>query len=227
LDIAAAVDGVGTEDQLAGIRVAGEDGAGHRPASAAAQRGGAVGQHVVQDLVARAGRVELEGPVTVGDDVVVDEVITAGVVQVDPGCSVAAGADVIDAVVADLAAAPVGAVGIDAAAVGGLEHDVVDEVVEHNRAAGVTELDSVAAAIVDGIALNAHRRPQYGNSGGVGGVVVGVVDDAVEHRIVRPVHVHPVAGAEVDLAVFQDVVHAGELDAAGAAGPTARSRGRL
>ena len=51
------------------------------------------------------------------------------VVEVQAGRAPAAGVDVVDAVVGDAAAGAVGAVGVDAAAVGGLEHHVVDQVV--------------------------------------------------------------------------------------------------
>src|SRR5688500_11405574 len=155
----------------------------HRPQHVAAlARGHAVlhaHQRVVEDLVVTAGGVHLQRVVRVPHDVVVDEVVGAEVVQVDAHAAEAAGAHVVDHVVGELGALAVGAVGVDAAAVGGLEHHVVDLVVRDADVGRAAGLDAVAGGVVDRVAGDVVAAASDQHARVVADGVADVVDDVV------------------------------------------------
>src|SRR6185295_10926948 len=102
--------------------------AGHVLRAAAGDAAAGGDERVVEDLVVRPGRVELDAVIDVVGEVVVDDVVGRPVVEVDGHAAEAPGRDVVDAVVGDLSTLTVGPEGVDAAAVGRMEHHVVHDV---------------------------------------------------------------------------------------------------
>ena len=108
------------------------------------------------------------------------------VVQIDAGRAVAAGVNVVDDVVADFGSVAVGSPGVDAAEIGHLEADGVDQVVRDERTVGISADDAGSAGIVDCVVLNGFVAAERGDAGFVAGFVIDVVDDGVFDGVARP-----------------------------------------
>src|SRR5207248_4266704 len=100
-----------------------------------------------------------------------------------------------------------------AAAVGGLEHDVVNRVAQDAHA-GDAVGDAGAAGVVDGVVLDEGAARLHAHRRRVAGVRGDVVDDVVDDADAAVADVHAVARAIGDGAVLQDAVGALEGDAA-------------
>src|SRR5204863_5094953 len=114
--------------------------------------------------------VQLHRVVGVPHDVVIDDVVARAVVQEDPRPAETAGLDVVDLVVGDLGAAAVHPEGVDGAAVGGLEHRVVDQVVGNLQRVGVGQLHRGAAGVVDRVPRDDVPAPDRAHPRGVAGI---------------------------------------------------------
>ena len=124
---------------------------------------------VVVDVFVVAGEIHRQAAVHVCGDVVVNREIRRVVVEKDtsrtvlPAGHVVRGGDVVDGVVSDCAATAI-ADGIDAAAVVGLDHGIVNGVRQDAYTGGL-EIDPVPAGVVDrvvvdfGVAAVVARRP--------------------------------------------------------------------
>jgi hypothetical protein len=164
-------------------------------------------QRVVVDVLVFAAEIHLQARVDVAGDVVVDGEIRGIIVEVDAGHAVAGAVGIGDGVIGDDGPLAVHADGIDAAGIGGLEAEVRDVVVEDFQAAGLVQ-NAVAAGVVDGVVIDLDVIRVDDDGCGIGGGIVDVVNDIVGDARPGPVHIHAIAGAVSNRAVFQHAVRA-------------------